>query len=211
MADTPKTITYYADAIKWSVGLSGAAIGGIALHFADLERTPVWVHACVVAALFTFAVSIFSGIIYLPWLNLIARADERISEIEALIPNVQGDGIRVLNDERRERQSQRKAAVEQLPRLKRIHNVAFAVALLTLCSGVVGVFFFKAEPKNQAQETNRYVITQSAVHRTNHGIEAHTFLLDQVTGTVWQMVCQKGDQVVFREVQRVDANGVVQK
>jgi hypothetical protein len=92
-----------------------------------------------------------------------------------------------------------------------IHNVAFAVALLTLCFGVVGVFFYKAEPEKRAQETNRYVITQSAVHRTNHGMEAHTFLLDQVTGTIWQMVCQKGDQVAFREIQRMDANGVVQK
>ncbi|HVN06710.1 MAG TPA: hypothetical protein VMT86_19965 [Bryobacteraceae bacterium] len=211
MADTPKTITYYADAIKWSVGLSGAAIGGIALHFADLERTPGWVHACVVAALFGFAVSIFSGVIYLPWLNLIARADERISEIETLLPTASGAKISVLEAEKLERQSQRKAAVDQLPLLKMIHNLAFAVALLTLCLGVVGVFFYKAEPEKQAQQTNRFLITQSAVHRTNHGMEAHTFLLDQVTGTIWQMVCQKGDQVVFREIQRMDANAVVQK
>jgi hypothetical protein len=210
MADTPKTISYYADAIKWSVGLSGAAIGGITLHFTDLERTPGWVHACVVAALFAFAVSIFSGVIYLPWLNLIARADERISEIETLLPT-SGTKISVLEAEKVERQSQRKAAVDQLPLLKMIHNLAFAVALLTLCLGVVGVFFYKAEPGKQTQETNRYAITQSAVHRTDHGMEAHTFLLDQVTGTIWQMVCQKGDQVAFRKIQRMDANGVVQK
>jgi hypothetical protein len=211
MADSPKTITYYADAIKWSVGLSGAAIGGIALHFADLDRTPGWVHACVVAALFAFAVSIFSGVIYLPWLNLIARADERISEIEMLLPAATGAKVTELEAEKLDRQSQRKAAVDRLPLLKMIHNVAFAVALLTLCLGVVGVFFYKAEPAKLAQETNRYVMTQSAVHRTNHGMEAHTFLLDQVTGTIWQMFCQKGDQVQFREIQRTDANGVVQK
>ena len=210
MADATKTITYYADAIKWSVGLSGAAIGGISLHFADLERTPGWVHVFVVAALFAFAVSIFFGVLYMQDLNLVARADERISEIEILLLAPK-DEIGALKDEKRERKKERETYVHKLPWLKLIHTGAFAMALLTLCLGVVGVFFYKAQPSTQAQETNRYVITQSAVHHTNHGMEAHTFLLDQVTGTVWQMICQNGDQVSFRETQRMDANGVVQR
>jgi hypothetical protein len=154
---------------------------------------------------------IFFGVIYLPWLNLIARADERISEIQTLLLTASADKISLLEAEKLERQSQRKAAVDRLLGLKMIHNSVFAVALLTLCLGVVGVFFYKDEPEKRVQETKRCVISQSAVHRTNHGIEAHTFLLDQVTGTTWQTVCQKSDRVAFREIQRMDANGVVQK
>jgi hypothetical protein len=35
----------------------------------------------------------------------------------------------------------------------------------------------------------RFTITQSAVHKPRKGMEAHTFLLNQQTGEVWQMVC----------------------
>jgi hypothetical protein len=162
-------------------------------------------HACVVAGLFAFAASIFFGVIYLPWLNLLARADEGTSEIETLLLTASTDKISLLEAEKLERKSQKESCCQSSPGLKMIHNSAFAVALLTLCLGVVGAFFYKAEPEKRPQETKRYVVSQSAVHRTNHGIEAHTFLLDPVTGTTWQMVCQNSDRVAFREIQRMDA------
>jgi hypothetical protein len=54
----------------------------------------------------------------------------------------------------------------------------------------------------------RYTMTQSAVHRTAHGMQAHTFLLNQQTGAVWQMICdQKGNVVAFQRVKRLDLDG----
>ena len=47
--------------------------------------------------------------------------------------------------------------------------------------------------------TSQFAITYSAVHQTNHGREAHTFLI-KATGDVWQMECPKGDLVTFKPV-----------
>jgi len=48
----------------------------------------------------------------------------------------------------------------------------------------------------------RYAITYSAVHQTNHGREAHTFLVDETTGHLWQMRCTTDDTAQFKRIQR---------
>lgn len=49
---------------------------------------------------------------------------------------------------------------------------------------------------------SRYAVTYSAVHQTNHGREAHTFLVDETTGNLWQMRCTPDDSVEFKGIQR---------
>jgi hypothetical protein len=55
-----------------------------------------------------------------------------------------------------------------------------------------------------------YEMVYSAVHHTRHGQEAHTFLLDQTTGDLWQMVCSVDGVVSFRRIRRLDVNGKVE-
>jgi hypothetical protein len=53
---------------------------------------------------------------------------------------------------------------------------------------------------------SRYTIVKSAPHGGPRGAQVqHTFLLDQSTGTVWQMFCvQGGEEVEFRKIQVQD-------
>jgi len=53
-----------------------------------------------------------------------------------------------------------------------------------------------------------YEIVQSALHATRQGKEAHTFLLDKKTGSIWQMKCTKtSDDVEFHRVHRFGFDG----
>ncbi|WP_263356864.1 hypothetical protein [Acidicapsa ligni] len=54
-----------------------------------------------------------------------------------------------------------------------------------------------------------YEIVYSAAHKTNHGLQVHTFLLNQSTGELWQMVCAADGLVSFRKLQRRDVEGNV--
>jgi hypothetical protein len=56
-----------------------------------------------------------------------------------------------------------------------------------------------------AQVPSHFAVTYSAVHQTNHGREAHTFLIDQSTGDVWQMICAPDGTVAFNPIQRRSA------
>jgi hypothetical protein len=49
---------------------------------------------------------------------------------------------------------------------------------------------------------SRFAVAYSAVHQTNHGREAHTFLINESTGELWQMVCAPDGTVAFTQIQR---------
>jgi len=51
-----------------------------------------------------------------------------------------------------------------------------------------------------AEVSPRYAIALSAIHMTNHGREAHTFLINQSDGKLWQMVCSPDGTIAFNEV-----------
>lgn len=52
-----------------------------------------------------------------------------------------------------------------------------------------------------------FEVTYSANHRTGHGKEQHTFLLNRATGDMWQMVCSADGRVEFRQLRRWDTAG----
>lgn len=57
---------------------------------------------------------------------------------------------------------------------------------------------FREQPNVPAA---RFAIASTPRHTVaRHVIGSHTFLLDQVTGQVWEMVCSKGQLVTFRKI-----------
>jgi hypothetical protein len=107
------------------------------------------------------------------------------------------------------------------------HNTilwTFALAVL-LSVLLLGFGTFSSESANQKKDdpcsvkadckkqdvakapANRFVIVQSAVHRTAHGREAHTFLLDQEKGATWVMTCSTQGVVEFDRVKTLGLNG----
>ncbi len=87
---------------------------------------------------------------------------------------------------------------------------------------VVGVTLFRSYPNVQAKspkgevpgpdtprdamanEPGAFRVRQSAVHLVGKNRwEAHTFLIDETNGTIWQMVCDAKGLVKFQEVKKV--------
>ena len=232
MADTPQdAAASYLDAVKWMVGLSGAVIAGVFLRPELITRWSGWGRAYVAIVLVLFGISIFSGVVYLLWITRARRRKELIAEIEKqqAAPVVIPDPARAqeLRDQKASLEQEETAAKKLVPRWYAIFTWSFylgAICGLILFSVQIALAS-KSKDDDQDKcgkaacntqvvvpEHPRFAVVQSAVHRTQHGMQAHTFLLDQQTGEVWQMICdQKGDVVAFKRVKREDLSGNLEK
>jgi hypothetical protein len=114
-------------------------------------------------------------------------------------------------------------------RKKRIWNIKLAAnfSYIFLALAVIGMAVFSTcKPFREASDDGtthqksdsggsgtlspaspHYEVTYSANHRTSHGRETHTFLLNQATGEIWQMVCSADGKVEFRQLRRLDTAG----
>jgi hypothetical protein len=107
-------------------------------------------------------------------------------------------------------------------RAERIRSIKAAANLsyLALSLAVVAMAIFaiyqakhpaaaKTESPAVAITPDHYEIAYSASHKTGHGQQVHTFLLNQATGDIWQMVCAPDGMVSFRQLKRRDVDGNV--
>jgi hypothetical protein len=215
----------YIDAVKWIVGISSALLAGVFLHPELTSGWPLWGKGALVLMLLLLGASIVGGVVYLLWLNRLRRCRERIAEIDKELssPVVVPDPQRT-----------QKLRDEKIALLKEDEDSKgtqmfwyWAFILTFLVGGSIGIIAFCAQvvygqkPKDDCRDKKkdgdaktvlvdplRFTIAQSAVHRTAHGMQAHTFLVNQQTGEVWQMICdQKGNVVAFQRVKRLDLNG----
>ena len=211
MADnTQEAVLGYIDAVKWIVGISGAAMAGVFLHPEAAARLSDEAKYCLAGIMLLFGISSFGGVVYLLWLNSVRRKKEKLAEIEAklvapvALPNL--DNIAELENDRNKKNKKLTLAQTSLNLWYWIFTWSFyGAAILT-------IFFFMLRIVRTKDpvvaEPLHFTVVQSAVHRTDHGMQAHTFLLNQQTGEMWQMVCdQKGTVVGFRRVRRLDLNG----
>lgn len=200
----------YIDAVKWIVGISGAVMAGVFLHPEAVAKLSEEAKYCLAGVMLLFGVSSFGGVVYLLWLNNIRRKKELFAETEAklkapvFISNP--DETRKLEEKRDKLQKKLAKAQPSLDAWYAIFTWAFyGAAVLTVLFFMLRIVRFKDPP---VVEPLHFTLVQSAVHRTDHGMQAHTFLLDQQTGEMWQMVCdQKGNVVAFQRVRRLDTKG----
>ena len=200
----------YIDAVKWIVGISGAVMAGVYLHPEAVTTLSLDAKRCLAAVMLLFGVSSFGGVVYLLWLNNVRRKKELLVETEAklaapvFLPNP---------DETRQLEVKRGKLQKKLSRAQTSLNVWYAIFTWAFYgAAVLTVFFFMLRIVRTKDpvvvETPHFTVVQSAVHRTDHGMQAHTFLFNQQTGEMWQMVCdQKGTVVGFQRVRRLDVNG----
>lgn len=212
----------YIDAVKWLVGISGAVLAGVYLHPEMLTGLPLRGRVYLAVVMFLFGMSIFGGVVYLFWINRVRRRKERIAEIE----KEQSAPVVVPDREKgNQLREEKETLIEEEKRSQRLRAIWFAVftgafylgSLMGLIMFCVQVAFAEkhddckkkdCEGKTVLVDPLRYTMTQSAVHRTGHGMQAHTFLLDQTTGEIWQMICdQKGVVVAFQRVKRLEEEG----
>jgi len=226
MPDTTQdSATSYMDAVKWMVGLSGAVIAGVFLHPEIITRWSGWGRIYVAVVLSLFGISISSGVVYLLWIARALRRKELIAEVhrEQTAPVVIPDPKRVteLREQKKKLDAEEATSKKLVPRWYQIFTWSFYVAallgLILFCVQITIARKPDDDCKDKCKKTEeccktappnpkRYTVVQSAVHKTAHGMMAHTFLLDQQTGDMWQMICdQKGSIVAFQRVRRLDA------
>lgn len=213
----------YVDAVKWLVGISGAVLAGVYLHPEMLTGLPQRGRVYLALVMFLFGMSIFGGVVYLFWINRVRRRKELIAEIEK-----EQSAPVVVPDREREKdlREKKEKLIDEEKRSQRLLGVWFAVFTGAFYLGsLMGLIMFcvqvalaqkhddckkkkDSEAKTVLVDPLRYTVTQSAVHRTVHGMQAHTFLLDQRTGELWQMICDpKGVVVAFQRVKRLEGEG----
>jgi hypothetical protein len=221
MSDNPPSgdaAAGYIDAVKWIVGLAGAVFAGIFLHPEWIVQRPDKMRIYFAVVLFLFGISMIGGVVYLLWINLVRRKKELLGETESdlALPVVIPDPKK-----REELTGKRDRISVELKKAQGHMNFWYAVLsvpfYIAAFLSVLALCVWVGSPQKIEKPTTipvplRFTITQSALHKTKKGMEAHTFLLNQQTGQVWQMVCDSQGKVIsFRRVPWLDSNGNSEK
>jgi len=211
----------YVDAVKWIVGLSAAAAAGVFLHPEQLPQKATWGKYLITFLVLLLVLNIGAGAIYLLWINRVRRIKERLKEIqEELLPVAIKRNPRATQTLAGEKYSLRRELKDAPKEMQSWYwllvgswvAAAFIAALIL----VVAIW----SPRKTAEDNKvpfvseplRFTITQSAIHNTKNGRQAHTFLLNQQTGEMWQMICDRhGTVTAFQRVGRLDLNGNPEK
>lgn len=216
------TLSVYPPSVTWLVGLSGAAVGGAFLNFDKVSASPWWVRLVFFLAVAAFSVAVYYGVHYIFYLNEVANQTERATLIAKALQGASDEQKQKLDAQAAQANEAIDEAWENVGDAHDYSIPAFGVgmALSVLLLGFAmlagplpkpgeaGTQNFISVPRDAASSaTPAFEITQSAVHATGHGREAHTFLLNQQSGDVWQMICRKPDEVEFRRVHRIGFNG----
>lgn len=220
MAETSNSaIVIYGEHVKWLVGLSTTAVAGGFLHLREIEEQTFQLRLLMAVALILFLVSIWGGTNYLLWLNAVGADKERIKESsDELLRSVTEEKEIEIQKKINERKARIGRAEKAMPSWHKLYTFTFAGALafstlfislaLLVYQAPTSATHSEQNPSSSKSEvqiapTSRYHLVYSAVHQTGHGKEAHTFLLDDQTGIMWQMMCVGKNEVTFKQVQRI--------
>ena len=201
MPDQPKDAASQRNqSINWLVGLSGGALGGALLKFDWLLKLPTNAKHYFLVAAGLFLLSILTGVYYAFQTLAVSRFQTEVERAKALWPPDQNTEDRAV------------ARLERAEKKQRVYHLltmaAFGVA--GICSLVMMAKAIQGPPLDAKEPTpppNKFELKDSLVY--NHGrlSHSHTFLLNQQSGDVWEMICQSGNVVEFRHVQRTGHDG----
>jgi hypothetical protein len=206
----------YRQGIVWVVGMSAAAAGGAFLHYDQARELPLAAKCIFIGIVVLFLVATWSGVNCLFWQFYKVSEDEKLKKLEEDYSQQ-----KIKNTDYTEKHFHGQREVNRARKWRGWYHgtVLWAFALAVLFSVTLlgfGTFSPSSSKKDdsgsqkvvgQGHERNRYIIVQSAVHRTAYGREAHTLLLDQEKGALWVMTCSKKGIVEFHRVQTLNLNG----
>jgi hypothetical protein len=229
MPETASSATgTYGETVKWILAIAAGAIAGAFLHLKEIEEQRYLVQGLLGLSLILFVISVWAGTNYLLWLNVIPVVREKIREysedIAKLGPSPMGAEAQKKADlERRIGEENKKIgdAEETKPSWFRFYTRSFTAALACATVAIVFSAYSAAagygKPKKDdgkkdcgkkecvASHVTHYSMVYSAVHTIGKNRrEAHTFLMNDGTGDLWQMICDRDGHVVFQKVTRID-------
>jgi hypothetical protein len=216
MVDTSSSATStYGEGVKWILAIAAAAIAGAFVHLSEIKQESIGVQGFVALSLIAFVYSIWTGMYYLLWVNTVPLVRDRIKQNEeelTAVPNT--DVAKKAEIERRiaEQTETIKISESAMPSWYKHYTYSFSTALVCatvalLLSMVMNAASKKASNVGVEHQTishSHYSLALSAVHATGKGREAHTFLINDETGDLWQMVSDQGGHVAFQKVKRID-------
>jgi len=213
-----RALSSYGEFVKWQIGLSTAALAGLWTKFdllSVLSLQPFWWRVGIVGFVALLLFNIFSGVEYLRWLSGIPNWKERVKEIVAEMgPLNTLERTLKQNEKRASFEKNLCAADTMVPMWHGLTLGSFLAVCLFALVGLAAAAQWPLHTADQKAGTTpppgaaRYTVTYSAVHRTANGrTEAHTFLLDQWTGELWQMMCGPAGRVSFQHIHRLDFEG----
>lgn len=83
MSDKPPSGgSSYGEGVKWTIGLSGAAVAAVFLHLDEIGKQPTYAHWLIAIAVGLFTISIICGVNYLHWLMADDTDRDRQREIK---------------------------------------------------------------------------------------------------------------------------------
>jgi hypothetical protein len=210
----------YRQGIVWVVGMSAAAAGGAFLHYDQAVALPTAAKVGLVLVVVLFLVAVWSGVNCLFWIFYKTSGEEKLKQLEEDLAQKK---IQPADYAAKKTKEEGEVADATKSRNRYHATLLWTFALAVLFSSVLfafGTFLSAKSTKDTCTQkqkdlredavkpvADRFVVVQSAVHRTAHGKEAHTFLLDQQKGSLWVMTCSKRGIVEFDRVQTVGLNG----
>jgi hypothetical protein len=83
MSDKPPSVgSSYSEGVKWTIGLSGAAVAAVFLHLGEIGKQSTYARWLIAIAVGLFAISIMCGVNYLHWLMADDTDRDRQKEIK---------------------------------------------------------------------------------------------------------------------------------
>lgn len=233
MAEAPDSARgQYGETVKWILAIASGAIGAGFLHINEIEAQAVWVQGLLALSFIAFVLSVWSGMYYLLWVTTVPVVRQTLGEYKAAIQELRdpngSDAEKKAELESKIKIEEKKVsdAKDAMPGWHKFYTYAFSAALacsaLALLSGLVNHALAKGHSVDDGckkdvadhggsqtpQHFTHYSMVYSAVHRTAMGHrEAHTFLMNDETGELWQMVCDGTKRVVFQKVPRIERSG----
>jgi hypothetical protein len=199
--DQPKdSIAQVSQSINWLVGLSGGAIGGALLKFDWLLKLRLSAKLVFLAASCCFLSSILFGVYYAFQMLAVGRYGDELNEAKAEWP----PNEKRTNDAKDKVDKARDKARSYHLGTMFTFGLAGIATIVALCIALLAPVTVAKETKTPP---NKYLINNSQVYVKGRLSHSHTFLVNQQTGEVWEMMCRKGNIVEFRRVMRTNYDG----
>jgi hypothetical protein len=211
------TISAYNEGVIWLVGISAAAVGGAFLNIEKIAGTPLYVRSAFCLVVILFLLSIYLGVLYAFYLLHAFSMKEKIADLQTQMTDDSANREAYTEQIK----TKRNRLWEDEKQVNRIHSpLLWSFALGLLCAAILlCIAAFSAQPKvtaapaqpatavSVASSGQFYKVVYSAVHAHRTGREAHTFLLNESSGEMWQMICRQSNEVEFRRVHRIGLDG----
>jgi len=206
MAADPETPVGQArQGVNWLVGLSGGAVGSALLRLDWVLKFPAVAKWVFLLAATCFLASIAFGVFYAFELFALAQRKESLADLSnPANPEKKDEAARSS-----EISSAKVKVSDANAKVHRFHDATFGTFVVAslLSIGVFYLVLFDCPdcktPDPPTPHPAIYVIDSTLTYVAGKPAHSHIFLLNQETGEMWEMVCQKAGLVEFRPVDKL--------